>query len=266
MLSVAKVDVNDYEQLRERFIRQYGTQTSKKLVITDFNNLKQKKDELVKDFFSRVGDIAYNYNVKKPNTEIMGNVPEVPEDEEEDNTAWLAIPQAQQRAAHEWSYKQIAANDISYLCLQFFVAGLHPNIQLEVIKSKTADLYAAFEMADKYETAIQNKERVSPTMVNELDATEDPEERAKIKAIRQNFREKRMFGANNGSAYQSRTSNGWSNGNNYSSGNGGASNSTLSGAQPKRNNLAFGKTCHYCIRKNISKRIVTNAKGKMEPW
>ena len=72
----------------------------------------------------------------------------------------------------------------------------------------------------------------------------------KNEAIRQNFHEKRMFGANNGSAFQNRTSNGGSNGNNYNSGNGGASNSTLSGAQPKHNNQAFGKTCHYCKKKN----------------
>ena len=62
-----------------------------------------------------------------------------------------------------------------------------------------------------------------------------------------------MFGANNGSAYQNRNPNSGSysgNGNNYNSGNGGASNPTLSGAQPKRNNPAFGKTCHYCKNKN----------------
>ena len=122
MLSVAKINVNNYKVLRERFLCNYGTETSKKIVITDFNNLNQKKDESVKNFFSRVGDIAYNYNAKKPNAEIMGEVPEVPEDDEEDNAAWLAIPEAQRQAAHERSYKQFAANDISYLCLQFFVA------------------------------------------------------------------------------------------------------------------------------------------------
>ena len=95
MLSVAKTNVNDYEQLRAAFVKQYGTQASKKIVITDFNNLNQRKGEPVRDFFSRVGDIAYNYNVKKPNAEIMGPVPDVPEDEEEDNAAWLAMPAAQ---------------------------------------------------------------------------------------------------------------------------------------------------------------------------
>ena len=61
----------------------------------------EPEEELVKDFFSRVGDIAYNYNVKKPNAEIMGDVLEVPEDEVEDNAAWLAIPEAQRQAAHK---------------------------------------------------------------------------------------------------------------------------------------------------------------------
>jgi hypothetical protein len=255
-LSVAKIDVNDYEQLQTAFIKQYGTQTSKKIVITDFNNLNQRKDEPVRDFFSRVGDIAYNYNVKKPNAEIMGPVPEVPEDDEEDNAAWLAIPAAQRQAAHERSYKQFAANDISYLGLQFFIAGLHSDIQLEVIKSKTTSLYEASEIAKEYETAKQSKQKETAA-INELDAIDDPEERAEIEALRRNFRERKMFNANSGSAYQNRSgSSGQNNGNNqnygnnYSSGNGGSSNSTLSGAQPKRNNPAFGKTCHYCKKKN----------------
>ena len=148
MLSVAKINVNDYDQLWEAYVKQYGTQTSKKFVITNFNNLNQKKDEPVKDFFSRVGDIAYNYNIKKPNAEIMGPVPEVKEGKKEENAAWLTILAAQRQAVHEQSYKQFAASNISYLCLQFFVDGLHPHIQLEVIKSKTSDLYQAFTVAD----------------------------------------------------------------------------------------------------------------------
>ena len=255
MLSVAKINVNDYEQLRTSFIESYGVQVSNKIVITDFNNLKQKPTEPVQEFFSRVGDIAYNYNVKKPNQEIMGPVPEVDEDDEELEAAWLALTPQQQQRAHERSYKQFAANDISYLGLQFFVAGLHPDLQLEVIKSKTANMYEAFKIAQAYETAAANKENKHAGLakVNELDAIEDPEERAEIEALRRDYRNRKLFGANNGSAYQNRSYNGGSssgNGNNYSSGNGGSSNSTLSGAQPKRNNPAFGKTCHYCKKKN----------------
>jgi hypothetical protein len=255
MLSVAKINVNDYEQLRTCFIENYGTQTSNKIVITDFTNLKQRPNEPVQEFFSRVGDIAYNYNVKKPNAEIMGPVPEVEEDDEELEEAWLALTPAQQQRAHERSYKQFAANDISYLGLQFFVAGLHADLQLEVIKSKTSDMYQAFMSAQAYETAAANKENknAGTAKINELDAIDDPEERAAVEALRRDFRNKKLFGANNQSAYQNRGSSGGpnsGNGNNYSSGNGGGSNSTLSGAQPRRNNPAFGKTCHYCKKKN----------------
>ena len=256
MLSVAKIDVNDYEQLRATFVDNYGVQVSNKIVITDFNNLKQKQTEPVQEFFSRVGDIAYNYNVKKPNDEIMGPVPEVEDEDDVVEAAWLALTPVQQQRVHERSYKQFAANDISYLALQFFVAGLHADLQLEVIKSKTANLYEAFKIAQAYETAAANrvdKLHAGTAKINELDAIEDPEERAEIEAVRRNFRERKMFGANNGSAYQNRTSSNGSNhsnGNNYNSGSGGSSNPTLSGAQPKRNNPAFGKTCHYCKKKN----------------
>ena len=255
MQSVVKVNVNDYEQLRTNFINNYGVQVSNKLVIADFNNLKQKKSEPVQEFFSRVGDIAYNYNIKKPNAEIMGPVPEVDPDDEELEAAWLALTPAQQQRAHERSYKQIAANDISYLALQFFAAGLHPDLQLEVIKARTASFNEAFMVAQAYETAAANKEsrHADSAKINELDAIEDPEERAEIEALRRDFKQRKMFGANNGSAYQNRNPNGGSysgNGNNYSSGNNGSSNPTLSGAQPKRNNPAFGKTCHYCKKKN----------------
>ena len=138
------------------------------------------------------------------------------------------------------------------------MAGLHPDLQLEVIKSKTADLHEAADIASEYETAKQSKHKEALAAINELNAIDDPEERAEIEALRQTFCERRMFNANNGSAFQNWTSSGsgqsygnnQNQGNNYSSGNGGASNSTLSGAQSKRNNPAFGKTCHYCKKKN----------------
>jgi hypothetical protein len=253
MISIAKVDVEDYDQLRQAFVENYGTQTSNKIVITDFNKLNQKKDEPVQEFFSRVGDVAYNYNQKKPNDDIRGPVPPVPEDEIEDNQAWLAVPAAQQMRAHMRSYRQFARNDISYLGLQFFVAGLHPDIQLEVIKSKTADLYEAFKIAHDYETALQKKE--ATVKINELDAIEDPEERAEIEAVKRQFQQKRMFNANNGSAYQTRNQNQGSsnsgNSSNQGNGNGGQSSSYQSGSgHNKRPNPAFGKICHYCKKKN----------------
>ena len=139
--------------------------------------------------------------------------------------------------------------------MQFFAAGLHPDLQMEVIKSKTASLNEAFKVAQAIETAAANKmnQHAGTARINELDAIEDPEERAEIEALRRDFRARKLFGANNGSAYQNKNSSGSSysgNGNNYSSGNNGSSNSTLSGAQPKRNNPAFCKTCHYCKKKN----------------
>ena len=87
MLSVAKINANDYEQLRASFVENYGVQVSNKIVIADFNNLKQRATEPVQEFFSRVGDIAYNYNAKKPNADIMGPVPEVDEEDEEHEAA-----------------------------------------------------------------------------------------------------------------------------------------------------------------------------------
>jgi hypothetical protein len=41
MLSVAKINSNNYEQLRQAFVENYGTQVSQRVVITDFNGIKQ---------------------------------------------------------------------------------------------------------------------------------------------------------------------------------------------------------------------------------
>ena len=142
MLLVAKININDYDQLRESFVDNYGTQTSKKVVITDFNNLNQKKDKPVQVFFSRVGDIAYNYNVKKPIAKIMRPVPEVPEDEEEENAVWLAIPAAQE----EWPMRGHTNNSQPMILLIFVCNSLWPDYT-KIFKSKTADLYEAFKIA-----------------------------------------------------------------------------------------------------------------------
>ena len=101
----------------------------------------------------------------------------------------------------------------------------------------------------------------------ELDAIiEDPEDWAEIKALRSNFRERRMFNANNGSVYQTRTSSGGSNSSNSNLNQGNGESSNPSGPAPKRNTPAFGKTCHYCKKKNYFQATVTSAIGKMGPW
>ncbi len=51
MLSVAKINANDYEQLRLAFVENYGTQVSQRVVIKDFNDIKQGKNELVQEYF-----------------------------------------------------------------------------------------------------------------------------------------------------------------------------------------------------------------------
>ena len=66
----------------------------------------------------------------------------------------------------------------------------------------------ACNVAHKFETAVQNKEKVAAAKINELDAIiEDPEERAEIEALRRNYQQRKMFNTNNGSAFQPRTSN-----------------------------------------------------------
>ena len=107
--------------------------------------------------------------------------------------------------------------------------------------------------------ALQNKNALTTAKINELDAIKDPEEKAlvqsTVEAVRRKhqrqYQQKKMFNANNGSAYQPRTSNGGTGNygnNNYSSSNNGSSFSL--GAVPKCNNPAFGRTCHYCKKKN----------------
>jgi len=144
MLSVPKIDINDYEAVQATFIQNLRVQTNNCFVITDFTNMKQRKDETMKQFFTRIGDIAYNYNLKKPNDEIMGALWAAPEEHAEALEAFMALRVAPHRLVHRLDYEQTARNDILYLGLQFFIAGLHTNISLEVIKSNTTDLYEAF--------------------------------------------------------------------------------------------------------------------------
>jgi hypothetical protein len=101
---------------------------------------------------------------------------------------------------------------VSYLGLQFFIAGLYPDIQLDVIKSGTSDLYEAFNIAYACETAMQNKKihsanKVAKVNEMELDAMADQEEREAVEDMRRQFAQKWMFSANNGSAYQPRAGN-----------------------------------------------------------
>jgi len=134
MLSVAKINANDYAQLRMAFVESYGTQASQRVVITDFMSIKQGKTEPVQEYFSRIGDTSYNYKVKKPNADIRGPCIVVPEHRREALAEYMALPLAVRQEVHELEYEQFNNNDVSYLGLQFFIAGLHPDIQLDVIR------------------------------------------------------------------------------------------------------------------------------------
>ncbi len=99
----------------------------------------------------------------------------------------MALPLAVQQEVHELEYEQFITNNVSYLGLQFFVAGLHPDIQLKVIKSRTSNWYKAFKTAHACKTALQNKKilAANSAKVNELEleAVNDPEELEAVKAL-----------------------------------------------------------------------------------
>jgi hypothetical protein len=56
MLSVAKINAKDYEQLRRAFVENYSTKVSQQVVIVDFNDMKQGRDEPVQEFFAWIGN------------------------------------------------------------------------------------------------------------------------------------------------------------------------------------------------------------------
>jgi hypothetical protein len=185
MLLVAKININDYEAVRTAFIQNFRVQTNNWVVITNFTNMKQRKDKTVQQVFTRIGDIGYNYNLQKPKDEIMGALWAAPEEHAD-------------------------------LGLQFFIAGLHTNISFEVIKSKTMDLYEAFMIAHTYETAVKRKEEMDSmyllnSKINKIVTEFEDEEHAEIEANRQKFQQKKTFCSNNGLAYQQRSNggNGW---------------------------------------------------------
>ncbi len=217
MLSVVKIDTNDYQAVRTAFIQNFGIQAKNRVVITDFTSMKQKKDEAVLQFFTGIGDITYNYNIKKPNAENRGDVWAAPEQHAKTLAPFMELPIATRRLVLQLDYKQIARNNIWYLGLQLFIVGLHTNISLEVIKSNTADIYEAFMIAHAYETAVKSKKESDSTVkINKMDAEFENKEQAKI---RQKYQQKKMFCSNNGSAYQQKSNRG--NGSSYGNGSNG---------------------------------------------
>jgi len=200
MLKVVGIDQDDFQAVRVAFMQNYGSQTNNRIVITDFTKMKQTKDESVQQFFTRMGDIAYNYVLKKPNAAIRGELWAVPDDADDAEllAPYMALNRAVRQRVLERDYAQFAKNDISFLGLQFFVAGLHDDISLEVIKSGTTDMYEAFLVAHAYETAVKDKKKNNGNgaMVNkisEMDACFDEEENAEIEAIKRKHQQKRMF-------------------------------------------------------------------------
>jgi hypothetical protein len=197
----------------------------------------------------------------------MGPLWAAPEEHAEALAPYMALPADLRRLVQRLDYQQTARNDFSYLGLQFFIARLHTDISLEVIKSNTADMYKAFLIAHNYETAVKSKKEKDSncislinSRINEMsmDAEFEDEERAEIEAISRKYQQKKMFKSNNGSAFQQHSNGGNCNGNSSNYNNGGNGNNrdgsyqqsgSGSGA-PRKPNPPLGKTCHYCKKKN----------------
>jgi len=146
----------------------------------------------VQQFFTRIGDISYNYNLKKP-YEIMGALWDAPEEHAEALTCIMALPVATRRLVQKLDYEQTARNNISYLGLQFFIARLHTNISLEVIKSNTTDLYDAFMIAHAYKTTVKNKKERDSLLNSKMDAETRTKRLPKSKPSDKIFNKRKCF-------------------------------------------------------------------------
>jgi hypothetical protein len=90
MLKVVKINTDDYEAVQISFIQNFGDQTNNRVVITNFTHMKQRKDKTMQKFFTGIGKIAYNYDVKKPHNKKMGPLFAIPEEHEETLAAYAA--------------------------------------------------------------------------------------------------------------------------------------------------------------------------------
>jgi len=139
----------------------------------------------------------------------MGPLWAIPEEHAEVLEAYAAMPVATRMLIQRLNYEQTQKNDVSYWCLQFFIAGLCQDISMEVVKSGTTDMYQAFLTAHTYETELRDKQGKNgtpePIKINEMEADfEEQDMNAEIDAIRRKY-QKKMFSSNNGSAYQQRS-------------------------------------------------------------
>ena len=116
MLKVVGIDHDNFQAVRVAFMQNYGSQTNNRIVITDFTKMKQMKDESVQEFFTRIGDMAYNYDLKKPNDAIRGDLCAVPDDADDAKllAPYMALNHAVRQRVLERDYAQFAKNNISF--------------------------------------------------------------------------------------------------------------------------------------------------------
>ena len=105
-MEVTGVDTQDWTQVIGHFNCNYITHNISKLITMDFYDLKQGKNEYVQRFFSRVADILYSYKDKMPINELMGPLTTKPEEFEEADAGWDALPAAVRHRVQECICRQ----------------------------------------------------------------------------------------------------------------------------------------------------------------
>lgn len=254
-LHLMDADNTSWNDIKQEFLEAYGTASSARITITSFGELQQGKTETVTDFYARVGEVMCNYLEHMPEEGLGVKLPTA---QEQPNAAWIAVPDAVKTAVAKHIAIDQQTRAVKYMGAQIFVSGLQKDVRLKVAEANPADIKQAHKAAREYER-IHAAEKANETKLSEMEAEqEDPEEAAELEAIRNQHKQKRMFKANNGSAYQTRSyANYGSNGANGSTwtqgGQGNANNSKGNGQSnegPRKSNPAAGKTCHYCKKKN----------------
>lgn len=152
----------DWEAVKEQFLKAYAPRYTAKTLCTNFQDLKQKSDETVQDYYNRVSEVFRDAYKVKPN-----HVLTCPGD------AGARFDLAQEdadtlRLAGIMAMQLLMMNTV-------FIGGLREEIRSKVLETSPTQIQESVDLARQFEVIAQDK-KVKGTTISSIARSEGDED------------------------------------------------------------------------------------------
>ncbi len=165
-------DNTQWDDFKAAFIRTYGTTRTARTAALNLSEIRQNGSEPAARYIARVIKIVADIQALAPANLPAPAVPYI--DEIRALAGWGALADARKEANIQLLMQAGATDAYQRLGMQLFIAGLRPNLRVELMKANPNTMRAAFDAAIDAEKIMAEPRRDKAPNILAVNSYEDP--------------------------------------------------------------------------------------------